>query len=286
MLMAIYHLQIKSISRSAGRSATGAAAYRAGERIRDERTGVLYNYSSRRDVSYKEIVLPRRSATHQLEWAKDRAALWNAAERAETRRNSRVAREYEVALPPELSAAQRVQLALAFSRELADRHDVVVDLAVHEPRPAGDPRNYHAHLLTTTREISDAGLGAKGGLDMNHTTRQQRGLPPGIVEFNSIRERWALLTNEALHVAGLSLQVDHRSYHAQGIDREPHPHIPYAAIQAERHGLRSEIAEHLRERYRVRVQERAQRREQPPPLPAQLAQTPQIVPEPQLTVAG
>jgi ATP-dependent exoDNAse (exonuclease V) alpha subunit len=260
--MAIYHLHIKSISRSDGRTATGAAAYRAGERIRDERTGVLHNHAHRVDVSHKEIVLPARLHGVEPEWVKERASLWNAAERAEGRRNARVAREYEVALPAELTPAQRVHLAQTFARELADRHNTAVDLAVHEPRPAGDARNHHAHLLETTREIRAEGFGAKSGLDMQQRTRQQRALPPAIVEFNLIRERWAARVNEALQAAGLSERVDHRSYQARGIDREPMAHIPYAAVQSERHGMRSEIAERLRESYRERVQQRLQREQE------------------------
>jgi len=257
--MAIYHLNIKPISRSAGRSAPAAAAYRAGERIRDERTGALHNYSRRQDVSHTEILLPAQLAGTELAWAKDRAALWNAAERAERQRNSRVAREYEVALPAELNPAQRLELARSFARELADRHRVAIDLAIHEPRAAGDPRNHHAHLLATTREVTAAGLAAKAGLDMNGSERRRRGLPAGIDEIKTIRERWGTLTNEALQAAGLEARVDHRTLRARGIDQEPMPKIPFAALQIERRGVRSEVAERIRAEYRTRVQARVER---------------------------
>src|SRR5581483_12084055 len=104
--MAIFRLQINPVTRSTGRTATAAAAYRAGERIRDERTGALYNHSRREDVLHKEIFLPARLDRPDagMEWARDRSTLWNAAEKAEQRSDSRVAREYQVALPPELSA--------------------------------------------------------------------------------------------------------------------------------------------------------------------------------------
>src|SRR5579863_8124947 len=128
--MAIFHLDINSISRSAGRSATAAAAYRAGERIRDERTGKLHNYSRRTDVTHTEILLPSRLGPHDAMWARDRAQLWNAAEAAERQRNSRVAREFQVSLPHELSVEQRRELARRFALELADRHNVAVDLAI------------------------------------------------------------------------------------------------------------------------------------------------------------
>ncbi|MGA2025330.1 MAG: MobQ family relaxase [Steroidobacteraceae bacterium] len=276
--MALYYLHIKSISRGAGRSAPGAAAYRAGERIRDERTGVLYNYSRRRDVRYAEILLPSRWSSAEVPWARDRARLWNGAEAAEHRRNSRVAREIQVTLPPELSASERLELARRFSRELADRHDVAVDLAIHEPRPDGDPRNHHAHLLATTRELHASGFGAKTGLDMQESERRKRDLCPGVVELVAIRERWATLTNEALRDAGLTQRVDHRSLKAQGIDREPLPHIPYVAYRLERLGLRSEVAERIRAQYRARVAAREglrpavePSRREPDPAPSALA---------------
>jgi hypothetical protein len=258
--MAIFHLDIKPVTRSTGRSATSAAAYRAGESIRDERTGTLYNHSERRDVLHKEIILPAKLDRPDagMEWARDRSTLWNAAEKAEKQSTSRVAREYLAALPAELSPERRITLARDFSREIADRYNVAVDLAVHEPRPQGDPRNYHAHLLATTRQVSPEGLGAKTGLDMSGEVRSELGLPPSRQEFVTLRARWAELTNEALREANIEARVDHRSLEAQGIEREPTPRLPYAALATERRGQRSEVAERIRERYRARVAAREQ----------------------------
>lgn len=259
--MAIYRLEITPVTRSTGRSATSAAAYRAGESIRDERTGRLFNHSARTDVLHKEIFLPAtlESSGAAAGWARDRARLWNAAESAEARSDSRVAREYQVALPAELSAERRVALARAFSREIAERYNVAVDLAVHEPRPGGDARNFHAHLLATTRELTAEGLGAKAGIDMEGEVRSELGLPPSRQEFVTLRRRWAELANEALREAKVEARVDHRSLEAQGIDREPMPHLPRAAIAAERRGERSEVAERIRADYRARVAAREQR---------------------------
>jgi len=253
--MAIFRLQINPVTRSTGRSATSAAAYRAGEQIRDERTGTLYDHSRRQDVLHKEIILPSKFDRPDagMEWARNRSNLWNAAEKAEAKSDSRVAREYQLALPPELSAEQRVVLARAFSKEIADRYKVAVDLAIHEPRPQGDPRNFHAHLLATTREVTPEGLGPKTGIDMNGGVRSELGLPPSRQEFTTLRARWAELTNMALREAGIEARVDHRSLQAQGIDREPMPHIPIAAIEMERRGGRSEVAERIRAGYRARV---------------------------------
>ena len=262
--MAMFRLDIKPVARGTGRSATSAAAYRAGEQIRDERTGALYNHSKRNDVLHKEIFLPSRldQAGGGMEWARDRSTLWNAAEKAEMRSDSRVAREYLISLPPELSAEQRVALARAFSREIADRYKVAVDLAIHAPRPDGDPRNFHAHLLATTREVTAEGLGPKTGLDRNGGVRSELGLPTSRQEFANLRARWAELTNDALREANIDARVDHRSLEAQGIDREPQPHLPWAAIKAERRGERSELAERIRERHHERFAARREQRQQ------------------------
>ncbi len=254
--MAIFYLQINSIGRGAGRRATAAAAYRAGERIRDERSGELHNFTRRRDVVHAEIFLPGQFDGSAAAWARHRERLWNTAEHAEKRHNARVAREFQVALPPELSPAQRVALARTFSREIAERYKVAVDLAVHDPRPDGDARNFHAHMLTTTREVTPAGLGAKAGLDMSGRERRRHELPDHRQEYLSVRERWATLTNEALREANVEARIDHRSLAAQGVDREPLPRIPLMHLKMEQRGVRSELAERLRAGYRERVEQR------------------------------
>lgn len=263
--MASFHFHISSIGRSAGRRATAAAAYRAGERLRDERSGRLYNHSGRKDVAHTEIFLPSHLKGAADVWAENREKLWNTAERAEKRSNSRVAREYEVSLPHELNSAQQLTLARALARELAERYHVAVDLAVHLPRPEGDPRNFHAHLLTTTREVLPRGLGAKTGLDMNGSERRRRELPHGREEIRALRERWATLTNEALREANVEARVDHRSLAERGIDREPTPKIPIASLKMEQRGVRSEVAERIRGEYRRRVAARLERAAQSAP---------------------
>jgi ATP-dependent exoDNAse (exonuclease V) alpha subunit len=259
--MAVYFLNMKTFGRAGGSSAASAIAYRAGERIRDERTGKTYDHSERQDVMHKEIVLPSRFADEEMAWARDRASLWNAAESAETRKNARVAREYLVALPVELAPPQRLELVRGFSQELSDRYGFAVDFAIHAPRefPGSDPRNFHAHLLTTTREVTMEGLGAKTALDMSDRNRRELGLPPVIHELLHARERWAAVTNEALQEARIASRIDHRSLEAQGIDREPRPQIPRAAFEMERHGYRSVVADRMRQEYEARVQARSER---------------------------
>jgi ATP-dependent exoDNAse (exonuclease V) alpha subunit len=259
--MAVYFLNMKTFGRAGGSSAASAAAYRAGERIRDERTGRIYDHSERLDVLHKEIVLPSQFADEDMAWARDRSNLWNSAESAETRKDARVAREYLVALPVELSPPQRLELVIGFSQELSDRYGFAVDFAVHAPRdfPGSDPRNFHAHLLATTREVKLEGLAAKTTLEMRDGDRRKLGLPPVINELLHVRQRWAAVTNEALQQSHIAARIDHRSLEAQGLDREPRPHIPRAAFEMERHGYRSVVADRMRQEFEERLQVRRER---------------------------
>ncbi len=259
--MAVYFLNLKTFGRSQGGSAPSAAAYRAGERIKDERTGRTYDHTERQDVMHKEILVPSRYADADIDWARDRSKLWNAAEDAETRKNARVAREYLVVLPAELAPDERIGLVRGFSQGLADRYRFAVDIAIHAPRdfPGSDPRNFHAHLLATTREVTTAGLAGKTTLELSDSKRRELGLNPAISELLYVRERWAMATNEALRSAHLAARIDHRTLEAQGIDREPRLWIPRVAFEIERRGYRSVVAEHMRADYEARVQRRLER---------------------------
>jgi len=143
--VAKYFLLVKAFSRAKGSRVTRAAAYRAGERIHDDRTSESYNYSDRKDIVHSEIILPDGVAhSPDIEWARNRAKLWNAAEKAGNRRNSRLGREVLVILPPEIDAASRTQLARKFAVELSEKYRNAVDFAVHEPRAGSDERHHHA----------------------------------------------------------------------------------------------------------------------------------------------
>ncbi len=249
--MAFFRFAVKAISRGAGRSAPAAAAYRAGERIRDERTGKLHHYLRRQDVTHKQILLPAALMNAVPDWVLDRSRLWNEAEAAEQRRDSRVAREYQLALPHELEQPQRLALAQGFAQEIADRHGVVVDLCLHDPKPDGDPRNYHAHLLVTTRQITPEGLGAKTGLELRNPDSIARGLL-GAHEYWHLRERWAVHSNDAYRRAGLEQRVDHLTLAQRGIESTA-SRKSFIDYQIERRRMRREIMDALTERYRERV---------------------------------
>ena len=206
-------------------------------------------------------MLPNQFAAENMSWAKDRSILWNMAERVETRGAARTAREYLVALPPELSPQARINLVKGFGRELVERYGFALDIAIHAPRnyPGSDPRNFHAHLLATTREVTPAGLGAKTALEWSDTRRRQHGLGRAVGELLYVRERWAMAANAALEKEHINARIDHRTLKAQGIDREPRPHIPHAAFEMERRGYHSAVAERIRADYQARVEARLAR---------------------------
>lgn len=220
--MAIYHLSVKTVSRSAGRSATAAAAYRAGVAITDSSTGEIHDYRRKGGVQSATLVIPGNAP----EWAHDRGALWNAAEQAEKRKNSTVAREFEIALPSELSPAERQRLAVDFARELVERHGCAADVAIHAPGKEGDNRNHHAHILLTTRRLTPQGMGEK--------TRELDDQTSGKALVTEWRERFATLQNERLREAGHAVQVDHRSHAERGMQAMPTWHLGPVATAIER----------------------------------------------------
>ena len=257
--MAIYHLKVKPVSRAGGRSATAAAAYRSAEIVHDETTGQTFDYSRKRGVEHTEIVLPTEAARQDINWARDRQALWNEAEKAENRSNSRVAREYEIALPHELSAAQRVELTRGFAQQIADRQGCAVDFAIHAPHREGDERNHHAHLLATTRTIEPGGLGAKTAIEWSDTDRRKAGLVNGADEIVEIRAQWKTLANDRFKELAIEARIDHRSLEAQGIDRQPTSHLGPAVSAMERRGIRTEVGKRLEWEARATAQQRIEK---------------------------
>jgi hypothetical protein len=165
--------------------------------------------------------------------------------RPENRSNSRVAREYELALPHELNREQRVDLVRAFSRDRSDRYGIAVNFAIHALHRNGDERNHHAHVLTTTRTIEAGGLGDKSQIEWSDGNRRKAGLGPAKEEITVIRGRWETLTNEYLKEHGIEARIDHRSLEAQGIEREPQSHLGPAVSSMERRGIETEVGKRL-----------------------------------------
>ena len=213
------------ISRSQGRSATAASAYRVAERIEDRRTGLVFDYAKRGGVDYTEILAP----THAPDWVSDRSELWNRVEESETRKNSQVAREVRVALPAELTHEARVALVRDFAQAQFVDRGMVADVALHAPGREGDERNHHAHILLTTREIGPEGFTTK-----NRAWNAKEAL-------EGWREAWARDSNAALERAGVEARVDHRTLEAQRDEA-----VELAAEARERGDEAEELAQTVR----------------------------------------
>ncbi|SMF97897.1 MobA/MobL family protein [Methylomagnum ishizawai] len=222
-----FHCSVKPISRSAGRSVVAAAAYRSGERLRDDRTQQTHDYRRRIGVEAAFIVAPADAP----DWVYDAGKLWNAAETVEKRSNSQTAREVELALPSAVDGAEREAIARQLAEHLAERYGVAVAVALHQPSEQGDERNHHAHILMTTRRMEADGLGAK--------TRELDDKKTGGQEVRHIREYACDLINASLERAGLDERVDHRSFKERGIEQVPSEHLGVEASGMERRGKRS-----------------------------------------------
>lgn len=204
--MAIYHLSAKVISRSSGRSAVAAAAYRCGERLLNQRDGQVHDFRARSGVQATFIAAPEDAPS----WTLDRQALWSAAELHETRGNATTAREWEAALPAELDAGQREALSRQFAAAMVERFGIVADCAIHAPSGEGDRRNHHLHMLTTTRTVTAEGFGAK--------TRELDGGKGRGHAVDEVRALWGDLCNHALEAAQIHDRVDHRSHAALRVE--------------------------------------------------------------------
>lgn len=227
--MAIYHLRAKIISRSKGQStvagaayrsgghsATHAAAYRSGEKLHDERTGRTFDYGRKQGIVFTEIIAPRNAQN----WVYDRETLWNQVEVTEKRKDAQVAREIEISLPRELSPEQRVELVRGFVKQEFVERGMIADMAIHCPIASDGKDQPHAHIMLTLRPLTPdgSGFGNKERAWNEHSLLEHW------------REQWAVAVNQALADANSSERIDHRTLNAQGIPREPLPHLPHPII--------------------------------------------------------
>lgn len=229
--MAIYHYSVKTINRSTGRSSVAAAAYRSGEKLVDERTGNVYDYTRRDGVLHYEVFLPDGQTVGRQE-------LWNLAEAAEKRKDAKVAREIVVALPHELSFLDQVIVVREYAQGLSRRTGWAVDVAVHAPGREGDQRNTHAHLLCTTRKME---RDDSGQLQMGAKTRDWDVIATGKELVKAERQEWERQVNRILEIEQSQARVDCRSYEAQGkTEQIPQIHLGVSASQMERKGVETE----------------------------------------------
>jgi hypothetical protein len=256
--MAIFHLDVQTLCRADGRSAVAASAYRGADRLTDERTGQVYDYTRRHGVEESGFFGWRS------EWGRE--LLWNHAEAMERRYDSRVAREAVVAIPEEVQPEVRSVLLRRFSAELRARYAVAGIWDLHAPSRASDVhRNWHGHVQWTTRIVDEAGyFGAKTRILDNPYTSAK--------EIDWIRMRWERLCNDALAVewerrrlvGSLTPQeleagpwkIDRSSRETARLDGPPLHHLSPAEVAAERLGARTprgdENREMLVERERLR----------------------------------
>jgi Ti-type conjugative transfer relaxase TraA len=232
--MAIYHFSAKAISRAAGSSAVAASAYRAGERLHDDRLGRTHDFTNKAGVVHSEVMLP--DGAHEA-WS-DRERLWNDVEAAEVRKDAQLAREIEFALPREMTQQQAIELARDFVKaEFVDR-GMIADLNVHWDIGADGEAKPHAHVMLTMREIV---VGEDGSASFG----------PKVRDWNRTellthwREAWATHANQRMAELDIDARIDHRSLAAQGIDLEPQSKIGAAASRMAGEGLSPErLAEH------------------------------------------
>ncbi len=225
--MAIYHFSVQVIGRASGRSAVAAAAYRAGERLHDERLDRDHDFTNKSGVVHSEILLPEGAP----ERFSDRETLWNEVEATEKRKDAQLSREVEFAIPREMNQAQGIELARNFvAAEFVER-GMIADLNVHWDIGADGMAKPHAHVMLTMREVNEQGFGAKER-DWNRTELIEKW-----------RERWADHVNTRLAELDIDARIDHRSLEAQGIGLEPQDKIGPAASRMGERGLESERIE-------------------------------------------
>ncbi|WP_171299364.1 MobQ family relaxase, partial [Acinetobacter pittii] len=231
--MAIYHFSVKTISRGNGRSAVACAAYRSGEKLVCNFYGKEQDYTKKTGVEFTEIYAPENTNTELL----NRQTLWNKVEKAERRKDALLAREFEIAFPGELNAEQRKNMLNELCQNLVKKYGVIVDAAIHAPHTdsGSDERNYHAHIMFTTRSINEHGdFSAKKYRDFSRDN--------GTETVSHWRESFAELCNHHLKQNGFDERVDHRSYEDQESDLEATQHEGPQATYLRRRGIFTEIS--------------------------------------------
>ncbi|MEZ3453276.1 MAG: MobA/MobL family protein [Oscillospiraceae bacterium] len=217
--IAIYHFNVKIVSRGKGASAVAKAAYISGEKIKNEYDEVIHDYRKKREVVHKEIMLPNNAP----QYFKKRSVLWNAVEKSETRKNSQTARHINVALPIEISRDEQIDLVRKFCLQCFISRGMCADFAIHDK----DDGNPHVHILLTTRKVDESGFTQKERSWNDKTL---------LLEW---RKSWADWCNHKLYFVSKE-RIDHRSYAAQGINKIPQKHLGAAACAIEKKGYRTD----------------------------------------------
>jgi hypothetical protein len=248
--MASYHINITAPTKSEGSALEHAQYIQREGRFTAER--------------YGEVAA--RGQANFPEWAReDTSAFWKASDEFE-RANGSVYREYELALPRELSREQQIALVQRFAeQELGTTR--AYQWAIHTPMAKDGKEQPHVHLMFSDRQLDGIERGPEQFFKRYNSKNPERGgskkasyganKEEAALTYEGIRERWATVQNQALEHAGVEARVDHRSLAAQGIlDREPELHRGPAVSGIEARGEVSEVGERQREQRQERAQER------------------------------
>ena len=232
--MAIYHFNVKMVSRNKGQSSVFVSSRHACEKLYDARLGLLVNNLQKYNVIFKKILLPVVAPS----WMSDREKLWNSVEAVEKRKDSQLAREVTFSMPKELNDEQNVELAKKFVRDEFVSCGMVADLCIHISKTKEGEKPPHAYVMLSLREVNHDGFGLKKR-DWN-----------GKGNIISWRESWAKHANRCLASNGIDQRIDHRSNAELGIDLVPQKKI----------GIRNlKVSEQKRDVHRMIVQENYER---------------------------
>lgn len=240
------HSPVKLVQRSKGHTATAAAAYRSGTRLECERTGDVHDYTRKKGIEQTALLFPIDTP----ETIQDRQTLWNAAEKREKHPRAQTARDLEVSFPAEFSFEQRREAGLTIGNLLVDRYGVAADLCWHQPSKKGDERNFHLHVLFTTRRFENGEFAKTKDRTLDDLYGK------GKDEILDLRQGIADVLNNIAARDGLEVYVENLSFEKRGIDKEATQHLGHSATQLERKGVKTEIGNLNRE-----IQERNQERQ-------------------------
>ncbi len=203
--MAIFHMSAQTITRSKGHSSVAAAAYRHGEKLTDEHTGEIHDYSKKKGVSDSVILIPEGADRNFLK----PEYLWNTIEKSEKRKDAQLAREFNIALPVEMTDEQKKTLAIDFCNENFIKNGMIADIAFHKL----DSENPHFHVMLTTRSLTPDGSGFGQKVREWNSKEQLEGW----------RKSWADTANEHMQRAGIDARIDHRSLKDQKAELDALP---------------------------------------------------------------
>ena len=249
--MALFSWSMQIIKRSAGRSVVAAAAYRAGERLHDQRQNMTHDYRNRSGVEHSEILLPSDAPN----WCQGitREELWNCVEATEIRKDAQTARELRIMIPREFDEDARIEVVRDYLKRSFVAKGMVADVCWHNKTASDGLEQPHAHVLLTMRPLTPSGFGPKARHDWvpdPEGRTYEDGRPMMVVSnkdswncpdyFERCREDWENIANAALERAGVADRIDRRSLLERGLSRLPEPALRLAYYLNDLYGVMKE----------------------------------------------